>query len=123
MIAPSGTRIYRGTPRNLARLAHRLQAGELVAVPTETVYGLAANAWDARACRKIFRAKGRPFHDPLIVHIHQRGQLAELAHTNPAAERLADAFWPGPRTLVLPKRPGVPAVVTAGLGSVAVRMP
>jgi L-threonylcarbamoyladenylate synthase len=116
-------RLYRGTPRNLAFLARRLRAGELVAVPTETVYGLAAHALDARACEKIFRAKGRPTHDPLIVHIHALAQLDALAETNDAARRLAGKFWPGPLTLVLPKKPAVPAIVTAGLPSVAIRMP
>lgn len=116
-------RIYRGTPRNLARLAHALHAGELVAVPTETVYGLAANALDAAACRRIFRAKRRPAADPLIVHIHDQRQLHELAVSNDAATRLAAAFWPGPLTIVLPKLARVPSVVSAGLPSVAVRMP
>ena len=116
-------RLYRGTPRNLAFLARHLRAGELVAVPTETVYGLAANALDARACAKIFRAKGRPTRDPLIVHIHALPQLDTLAETNDAARRLAKKFWPGPLTLVLPKKSAVPAIVTAGLPSVAIRMP
>lgn len=119
----TGTRILRGTPRNLSLLAAKLRAGELVAVPTETVYGLAANALDARACRRIFTAKGRPANDPLIVHIHHLDQLDRLAEMNAAARRLADAFWPGPLTLVLPKRPAVPDIVTSGLPSVAVRMP
>jgi L-threonylcarbamoyladenylate synthase len=121
-MSPSA-RIYRGTPSNLARLARRLRAGELVAVPTETVYGLAANALDARACRKIFTAKRRPADDPLIVHIHALAQLGQVAVANAAALRLARKFWPGPLTLVLPKQPTVPAVVSAGLPSVAVRMP
>jgi L-threonylcarbamoyladenylate synthase len=116
-------RIFRGTPRNLARLAQALTRGELVAVPTETVYGLAADALSPRACQRIFRAKGRPGSDPLIVHIHAWPQLELLAEPNDAARRLAAAFWPGPLTLVLPKRPVVPAIVTAGLPSVAVRMP
>ncbi len=119
----SSARIYRGTPRNLARLARLLRAGEPVAVPTETVYGLAANALDARACRKIFTAKGRPASDPLIVHIHSLAQLADVAQPNAAALRLARAFWPGALTLVLPKKPVVPGIVSAGLPSVAVRMP
>ncbi len=123
MTAPSTARIYRGTARNLSFLARRLRAGELVAVPSETVYGLAANALDARACRRIFAAKGRPLTDPLIVHIHSLRQLDEVAHANPAALALARKFWPGPLTLVLPKRPTVPDEVTAGLPSVAVRMP
>jgi L-threonylcarbamoyladenylate synthase len=123
MTAPSLARIYRGTSRNLSRLARVLQAGGLVAVPTETVYGLAANALDALACRRIFRAKGRPANDPLIVHIHSLAQLALIAETNEAATQLACAFWPGPLTIVLPKRPVVPSVVSSGLSSVAVRMP
>ena len=116
-------RTYRGTPRNLARLARALQAGELVAVPTETVYGLAANALDAPACRKIFTAKGRPAHDPLIVHLHDLSQLALIARPNAAALKLAKKFWPGPLTLVLPKTDAVPAIVSSGLPSVAVRIP
>jgi L-threonylcarbamoyladenylate synthase len=116
-------RIFRGTPRNLARLAQALARGELVAVPTETVYGLAADALSPRACRRIFRAKGRPSSDPLIVHIYEWRQLELLAEPNAAARRLAAAFWPGPLTLVLRKKPVVPAIVTAGLPSVAVRMP
>lgn len=116
-------RVLTPTPRNLARAANVLRAGELVAVPSETVYGLAANALDARACAKIFRAKGRPTTDPLIVHIHALAQLELLAVGNDAALRLARAFWPGPLTMVLPKRACVPDLVSAGLPSVAVRMP
>lgn len=119
----STARIHRGTAGNLAFLARRLRAGDVVAVPTETVYGLAANAFDAAACAKIFRAKGRPTTDPLIVHIHALSQLAELCFPNAAALALAEAFWPGPLTLILPKRPNVPELVTAGRSSVAVRMP
>lgn len=116
-------RIFRGTPRNLSFLAARLRAGELVAVPTETVYGLAADALNARACRKIFSAKGRPTTDPLIVHIARLADLADLAVPNAAAFTLAEAFWPGPLTIILPKNPAVPDLVSAGLPSVAVRMP
>ena len=123
MTAKPTARITRGTPANLARLARRLRAGELVAVPTETVYGLAANALNARACRKIFIAKGRPANDPLIVHIHSLAQLREVAEVNAAALKLARKFWPGALTLVLPKKSVIPAVVSAGLPSVAVRMP
>jgi len=117
------TRIYRPTPRNLTRLARLLNAGELVAVPSETVYGLAANALDTAACEKIFAAKARPKTDPLIVHICELAQLAPLAHAGPIAQKLAKAFWPGPLTLVLPKTSAVPSIVTAGGDSVAVRMP
>jgi len=117
------TRIYRPTPRNMARLAQLLRAGELVAVPSETVYGLAANALTPAACEKIFTAKARPKTDPLIVHICELGQLSTLAHAGPIAQKLAAAFWPGPLTLVLPKTSAVPPIVTAGRESVAVRMP
>jgi L-threonylcarbamoyladenylate synthase len=116
-------RLYRGTPRNLAALAGALRRGELVAVPTETVYGLAANALDARACRKIFTAKGRPASDPLIIHILDHADLDRVARSNDAARILARRFWPGPLTLVLPRQPAVPDAVTAGRSSVAVRMP
>ena len=116
-------RILSGTPRNLAFLAQRLREGELVGVPTETVYGLAADALNARACQKIFRAKGRPNTDPLIVHIHSLDDLAQIAVANSAARKLAKKFWPGPLTLILPKTKIVPALVSAGLPSVAVRMP
>jgi L-threonylcarbamoyladenylate synthase len=123
MTAKPTARIYRGTSRNLALLAKVLRAGEIVAVPTETVYGLAANALDPRACRKIFRAKGRPTNDPLIVHIHSLAQLETIAETNDAALKLARAFWPGPLTMVLPKRAIIPGIVSSQLPSVAVRMP
>ncbi len=117
------TQTYSGTPANLARLARALRRGELVAVPTETVYGLAGDALDPRTAAKIFRAKRRPANDPLIVHIHARRQLAELAEVNAAAVALARAFWPGPLTIVLPKKAIVPDRVTSGHPSVAVRMP
>jgi L-threonylcarbamoyladenylate synthase len=116
-------RIYSGTPRHLATLARVLRRGGLVAAPTETVYGLAANALDAAACAEIFRAKGRPQTDPLIVHIEALADLEKLALVNAAAFTLAKKFWPGPLTLVLRKKDLVPAIVSAGLPSVAVRMP
>ena len=119
----SPARTYRGTPRNLALLARRLRKGGLVAVPTETVYGLAGDATRASACRKIFAAKGRPLADPLIVHIASLRDLGRVAVPNPAALRLARMLWPGPLTLVLPKTGAIPDVATAGLPSVAVRMP
>jgi L-threonylcarbamoyladenylate synthase len=121
--ARPSAKLYQGTPRQLAFLATALHRGELVAVPTETVYGLAANALDARACQKIFRAKGRPANDPLIVHIHSLTQLHSIAVPNAAALKLARAFWPGALTMVLPKRDVVPDLVSSGLPSVAVRMP
>ena len=109
---------------DVARAGALLRAGELVAVPTETVYGLAANAFREDSVRAIFAAKERPFFDPLIVHVHslaQAGTLADVSH--PFVGKLAAAFWPGPLTLVLPKKAVVPDVVTAGEPTVAVRMP
>ncbi len=115
--------IHQPTPSSLRQLARVLVAGGLVAVPTETVYGLAANALDPRACRAIFRAKRRPLSDPLIVHVGSAAAAAKLAILNPAARALMRAFWPGPLTLVLQKREIVPAVATAGGPTVAVRCP
>ncbi|MBP5188481.1 MAG: threonylcarbamoyl-AMP synthase [Fibrobacterales bacterium] len=101
-----------------------LRAGGVVAVPTETVYGLAARADSAESVLKIFRAKGRPANDPLIVHIADIGELDGVAsEIPPGAKALAEAFWPGPLTLVLPKRPCIPPETTSGLETVAVRMP
>jgi L-threonylcarbamoyladenylate synthase len=116
-------RIYSGTRRNLEALAARLRRGGIVAVPTETVYGLAGDATRRSACLRIFAAKGRPSSDPLIVHIAALRDLARVAIANPAALRLAARFWPGPLTIVLPKTGAVPDEATAGLPSVAVRMP
>ncbi len=94
-----------------------------MAIPTETVYGLAANAYDADAVLKIFQAKERPSFDPLIVHVRDRAQVDEVAVVPPEAEELMERFWPGPLTLVLPKKPSVPDIVTSGLDTVGVRMP
>lgn len=116
-------RLYRGTAHNLRRLSAALQRGELVAVPSETVYGLAGHALDPAACRAIFDAKGRPTNDPLIVHVYEWAQVESLAVPNEAAQKLAERFWPGPLTLVLPKRSIVDPIVTSGLPSVALRMP
>ena len=111
-------------PAVIAEAAQLLRAGALVAFPTETVYGLGANALDARAVRGIFAAKGRPSYNPLIAHVADADAARALVTAWPeAAERLAAAFWPGPVTLVLPKRAHVPDEVTAGLPAVAVRMP
>ncbi|HVU36294.1 MAG TPA: L-threonylcarbamoyladenylate synthase [Opitutaceae bacterium] len=123
MKAEKSTRVFAPTARNLVLLARRLQAGELVAAPTETVYGLAANAFDAKACRRIFTAKRRPATDPLIVHLFSAAQLPDVCVPNEAARRLAAAFWPGPLTIVLPRTAAIPDVVTGGRDSVAVRMP
>ena len=100
-----------------------LQQGEVVAFPTETVYGLGANALDAAAVAKIFAAKGRPNDNPLIVHVHDQALAEQVARLNPLALKLMQAFWPGPLTLVLPKREVIPEAVTAGLPTVAIRMP
>lgn len=101
-----------------------LQNGGLVAFPTETVYGLGADALNAQAVAKIFEVKGRPTFDPLIVHIAELDWLPKLTrHVNDVATTLIEKFWPGPLTLVLLKSPHVPDIVTSGLDSVAVRMP
>lgn len=115
--------LHRPSRTALRRLAGVLRRGGLVAVPTETVYGLAANALDTQACERIFAAKDRPAEDPLIVHVASVTAAATVAELSPAARQLAQAFWPGPLTMVLPKKRVVPAIVTAGLDSVAVRVP
>lgn len=116
-------RLHAPTPANLRRLAAALRRGELVAIPTETVYGLAAHALDARACRAVFKAKRRPANDPLIVHVPDLDHAEKLAEFNPAARRLARRFWPGPLTLVLAKKACVPGIVTSGGPTVAIRAP
>ncbi len=99
-------------------------AGELVVFPTETVYGLGANALQAQAVERIFVAKGRPLNDPLIVHIADEAALADRTSARPAAVlQLTRAFWPGPLTLILPRSSRVPSIVSAGMPTVAVRMP
>jgi L-threonylcarbamoyladenylate synthase len=117
------TEILKADEGGVARAAAILRAGGLVAFPTETVYGLGAHALDSLAVRGIFEAKQRPADDPLIVHLVDAHQLDELARPNPAALRLAERFWPGPLTLVLPKLAHVPDEVTAGRDTVAVRIP
>jgi L-threonylcarbamoyladenylate synthase len=111
-------------PELILEGADRLREGELVAFPTETVYGLGANALDASACAKIFAAKGRPQDNPLIVHVSDRAMADKLVDEWTAeAELCVRNFWPGPLTLVLRKKPIIPDVVTAGLPHVALRMP
>jgi L-threonylcarbamoyladenylate synthase len=108
----------------LTNAAALIRAGELVAFPTETVYGLGANALDPAAVEKIYAAKGRPAASPLIVHVSSIEMARSLVREWPErADQLARIFWPGPLTLVLPKRPHVPDRVTAGLDTVGVRMP
>lgn len=104
--------------------AYHLKRGGLVAIPTETVYGLAANAMDSRAVVKIFEAKNRPGFDPLIVHIGKLEQIFELAQSFPReAARLTEKFWPGPLTIILKRRSIIPELVTSGLDTVGIRMP
>lgn len=109
---------------DLIHVAQLLREGHIVAIPTETVYGLAANAFDEAAVLKVFGAKQRPSFDPLIVHIGQRADIHRVVkELPPGAEALMDAFWPGPLTLVLPKQAVVPDLVTSGLDTVGLRMP
>lgn len=107
----------------LQESAKCLQKGGLVAFPTETVYGLGADALNEAASRKIYGAKGRPSDNPLIVHIADVKDLEVLAYTNETANILAESFWPGPLTMVLPKKDVVPYTTTGGLDTVAIRMP
>jgi L-threonylcarbamoyladenylate synthase len=109
---------------SIKEAAERIRAGELVAFPTETVYGLGANALDAAAVAKIYELKGRPETSPLIVHAASI-EMARALVTEwpPEAEQLAQKYWPGPLTLVLPKAPSIPDIVTAGLWTVGVRVP
>lgn len=116
--------IREATAEAIAEAARLVREGKPVAFPTETVYGLGADAFNERAVAKIFEVKRRPFFDPLIVHLSSEGELPRVAkEVPPKARRLAAAFWPGPLTMVLPKRPELPAIVTAGLETVAVRVP
>lgn len=111
-------------PAIIARAANLIRAGKLVAMPTETVYGLATNALDETAVRGIFTAKGRPSTNPLIVHIEDKADVKRVVSEFPEkAQRLTDAFWPGPLSIVLPKSPNVPNIVTACGPTVAVRCP
>ena len=110
--------------KDINRAKQLLDRGELVAIPTETVYGLAANALDATAAARIFAAKNRPSFDPLIVHVATAMRVHELVTDFPdQAQALAASFWPGPLTLVLPKKNHIPDLVTAGLPTVGVRCP
>ena len=109
---------------NIDRAAEILKNGGIVAIPTETVYGLAADAYNIDAVKRIFEAKGRPQDNPLIVHVSDMEMLSEVTGNVPAkAFECAEAFWPGPFTMVLPRGERIPAAVSAGLDTVAVRMP
>ncbi|MHB8308118.1 MAG: L-threonylcarbamoyladenylate synthase [Candidatus Desulforudaceae bacterium] len=111
-------------PQVMARAGSVIRGGGLVAFPTETVYGLGADALNTQAVRSIFAAKGRPQDNPLIVHVGAISDLdGVIGELTPMAEKLIPHFWPGPLTLVLPKDPAIPAEVTAGLDTVGVRMP
>src|SRR6059058_3477596 len=128
-LAPVATRVRKDggdmtSDADISRAAEILRRGGLVAFPTETVYGLGANALDAEAVERIYAAKGRPAYNPLIVHVADESAARSLVTDWPErASRVARAFWPGPVTIVLRKRDVVPDIVTAGLDSVAVRVP
>jgi L-threonylcarbamoyladenylate synthase len=113
------------TPEAIERAAAALRAGALVAFPTETVYGLGADATNTRAIAALYEAKRRPRFNPLIVHVRDKAAAAALAQFTPGAEQLAAAFWPGPLSLVLAKQPNCPVaeLATAGLDTIAVRVP
>lgn len=117
------TRMMPADSSSLAYASNLLREGELVAFPTETVYGLGADALNPDAVLSVFAAKGRPADNPLIVHIFDRSQLEPLCEIPDRASILMDAFWPGPLTLLFPRKRSVPDQVTAGLPTVAIRMP
>jgi L-threonylcarbamoyladenylate synthase len=117
------TRRLAADAASIAEAAAMLRVGGLVAFPTETVYGLGAHALDVQAVLGIFEAKSRPADDPLIVHLGHADDVEAVGRLNPLARQLAERFWPGPLTLVVEKRDVVPAEVTAGLDTVAVRVP
>ena len=118
------TQCLLATPESIAEAGRMIQAGELVAFPTETVYGLGADGMNPEAVSKIFAAKGRPADNPLILHIARPSQVEGIAASVPAfAQKAMDTFWPGPLTVVLPATAAVPKEVTAGLSTVAVRLP
>ncbi len=112
------------TSETLDQAAETIRRGGVVVIPTETVYGLACSALNQDAVRRVYEIKGRPAENPLIIHIGSFADLGRVAESwPPLAERLAERFWPGPLTMVLPKKKGVPEDVTGGLDTVAVRVP
>ena len=116
--------LSKATPEALSRAAQIIREGGLVAFPTETVYGLGADALNGQAVRTIFEAKGRPGDNPLIVHVSSLEEIPPLVREIPdAAKRLMEAFWPGPMTLILPKSEKIPSCVSAGLDTVGIRLP
>jgi L-threonylcarbamoyladenylate synthase len=124
-MTPSRPQLVPPTDANVERAAQMIRDGRLVAFPTETVYGLGGDATDDRAVAAIFAAKGRPSFNPLIVHVAEPGAVGAIAATDDRVDELAGAFWPGPLTLVLPRRPDAPVslLASAGLDTVAVRVP
>lgn len=118
------TQLLHNTPEDIETAASLLRQGELVAFPTETVYGLGADARRAQSVAAVFAAKGRPADNPLIVHIADIAQIGQIAReVPPLALRLAEVFWPGPLTMVLPKQDCIPEVTSGGLDTVGIRMP
>lgn len=118
------TKILADDAQGISVAAELLLGGEVVGIPTETVYGLAADATNEEAVKNIFLAKGRPQDNPLIVHIADISMLESYAETIPqAAKKLAEKFWPGPLTMVLKKKPVIPSVTSAGLDTVGIRLP
>src|SRR3974390_1464578 len=117
-------RVVRATQVEIETAVQALRDGELVAFPTETVYGLGANAQNPAAVRRIFEVKGRPPDHPVIVHIDSPRYLHRwVSHLPPVAEHLANRFWPGPLTLILPKADNVNEIVTGGQDSIGIRVP
>ena len=123
--APSEHAIFKAGPATTARAVALLRAGQPIGLPTETVYGLAADACDDRAVARIFEMKGRPTFNPLIIHVADMAQAEALVEMTPLARRIAARFWPGPLTLVLPRRTDckVSLLASAGLDTLAIRMP
>lgn len=118
------TEILSCSDQDLKKAADILRSGGVVGIPTETVYGLAANAFDETAVRKIFKAKGRPSDNPLIVHISDTAMIDNIARKIPKeAEKLAEKFWPGPLTMIMPKSDRIPLVTSGGLDTVGIRFP
>jgi len=118
------TLLLKASDEQLEKATALLKKGEVVAIPTETVYGLAANAFDVEAVEKIFAAKGRPQDNPLILHIGNLSMLDSITEeVSELALQLADAFWPGPLTMIFPRKSGVPSQTCGGLDTAAVRMP
>ena len=125
MTAEPSTRVMTATPEVVAEAVRCLKAGGLVAFPTETVYGLGADATNARAIARLYDAKGRPAFNPLIAHVHDAAAACDLGKLDAVATRLAEVFWPGPLTLVVPRQPScaVAELATAGLATIALRVP